>query len=536
MIKTKLISSLDKVFPEDSLSDYSELREISMLKGERISFQLAYTYETDEEGRSFAPYVLRVTGDLAYYATVREVKCVGVSKPCGVYHDDNYLRSTPGAYPDLLYPLPESGRFSTSINLLSALWIDIRIPEDYAGECGKRSIILEAIRGNTVVGKELSVEIINAALPKQKLRVTQWLSHGSLSDYYSVKPWSAEHLRIERAFLERGAENGMNMIMLPTFSGLFRIEKHGESFSFNFRGLGKYIDMCLEIGYEYFEVPHLFTAGSAAYAERIPYYENGELKNTRGMKADDPEYVALIRAFIKALRKYMKRRGLDGKCYFHIADEPALKNMELFRAAKDSVADLLEGAHVIDALFDIEYYKEGLVTTPVPITDHIEPFLDYGVENLWTYYCTGPQRRCSNRFIAQSGACTRSIGMQLYKFKIQGFLHWALCYYYSGDTGGLVNPYVEHSGKSWVPAGDTFLIYPGPGGEPHDSLRHIIFGDAMQDIRAMELCETLYSHDEVVRAIEEELGCELRFSVCAKSTEVMGAIRERINQMIKARL
>ena len=58
----------------------------------------------------------------------------------------------------------------------------------------------------------------------------------------------------------------------------------------------------------------------------------------------------------------------------------------------------------------------------------------------------------------------------------------------------------------------------------------------MQDIRAMELCETLYSHDEVVRAIEEELGCELRFSVCAKSTEVMGAIRERINQMIKARL
>ena len=228
----------------------------------------------------------------------------------------------------------------------------------------------------------------------------------------------------------------------------------------------------------------------------------------------------------------MKARGLEDKIYFHIADEPALKNIELFRAAKNSIIDLLEGCNTIDAIFDIEYWREGLINRPVPISDNIEPFIEADVPNLWVYYCCGPQTKCSNRFIAQSGACTRSIGMQLYKFRLEGFLHWALCNYHSGDTGGLVNPYVEHSGKSWVPGGDTFLLYPANDGTAHQSLRHCIFRDAMQDIRAMQLCESLTSHDEVVAAIEEELGFELRFSTCAPSTNAMTRVRERINRMI----
>ena len=100
----------------------------------------------------------------------------------------------------------------------------------------------------------------------------------------------------------------------------------------------------------------------------------------------------------------------------------------------------------------------------------------------------------------------------------------------------MVHPYVELSGKNWVPAGDTFSVYPAPDGTAYESVRLLLFHDAIQDIRAMELCETLYSHAEVVAAIEEELGTELRFSVCAKSTEQMLRIRRRINDMIKARI
>jgi hypothetical protein len=50
------------------------------------------------------------------------------------------------------------------------------------------------------------------------------------------------------------------------------------------------------------------------------------------------------------------------------------------------------------------------------------------------------------------------------------------------------------------------------------------------------MCEQLYSHDEVVKAVEEVLGDELNFARCASSSAQMHAVREKINAMIKAKV
>ena len=55
-------------------------------------------------------------------------------------------------------------------------------------------------------------------------------------------------------------------------------------------------------------------------------------------------------------------------------------------------------------------------------------------------------------------------------------------------------------------------------------------------MRAMKLCESLYSKAEVVAEIEKIMGEELRFDVCAKSEATMLRVRERINEMIKAKV
>ena len=112
----------------------------------------------------------------------------------------------------------------------------------------------------------------------------------------------------------------------------------------------------------------------------------------------------------------------------------------------------------------------------------------------------------------------------------------ALCYLGGGDAGGIVNPYLDQSGNNWVPGGDTGAIYPAPDGTFYDSMRLCIIRDAFQDIRAMQLLESYVGHDAVVSAIEDELGSELRFNVCAKSSLAMMNIRERINAMIKAQI
>lgn len=536
MLKTRIVSSMEKPFPDERIESYNSISKMSALLGERVSVQLLYVYEEDEEKRSFAPHRVELSGDLAPFSTVRELKYVGVYKPVGIKFDDNYVRTSPGVYPDLLYPIGEDGNFCASLGILGSLWLDIELPSD-SSFAGERELRVSVYRKGGLVSEDtLTVDLIGASLPKQKLVYTQWLSNESLVEYYSLSPWSKRHFEIIENYVSRARKYGMNMLMLPVFSGLVGIDKNGSNYSFSYSRLGKFLAMCDRVGIEYYEIPHLFTAGDAGWATSVAYTENGEKKSFSGTPANSPEYVAFLRAFLKSFIAYMKRRGRDGRCFYHIADEPSLKNVELFRAAKDSVADILDGYRVIDAIFDIEYYSMGLVTTPVPISDHIEPFLEAGVPNLWTYYCTGPQTKCSNRFIAQSGACTRSIGMQLYKYDLEGFLHWALNYYLGGDTGGVINPYVEHSGKSWVPAGDTFTLYPAPSGAAYDSMRLLIFHDALQDISAMRLCESLYSKDAVVSVIEDVLGCELRFSTCAKSSDAILRIREKINEMIKAKI
>ena len=73
-------------------------------------------------------------------------------------------------------------------------------------------------------------------------------------------------------------------------------------------------------------------------------------------------------------------------------------------------------------------------------------------------------------------------------------------------------------------------------GSAYESLRAVIMQSVLQDVRAMQLCETLYSHDEVVSAMEEIFGAEIHFNACVHEVSMMEAIREKINEMIRAKL
>lgn len=535
MLKVKFTSSLEKPFADEKIENYPELKSLSALRCEVVSFQLLYSYEMEENDRAFWTFEYTLSGDLAPLATVRAVRSIGVQKPIGVKYCDNYLRTTPGLYPDVLVPTLTENRFCSSNGILNSLWIDVTIPSDSSFAPGDHALTLTLKKqadGTEVFSESFTVNVVDCVIEGEKTLYTQWIVPGQLSTHYGIKPWSKKHWEIIEAFVASARKNGMNVLFSDIFRNLVEITKTQHGYRFNFKKFDKWLAMANKYGYSYIEIPHLFTPGSVSYAEKVIYIEAGEKKSTSGMKANDPEYIALIRATLKALIAHMKKVDDDKRLLFHIADEPSLKFIDNFRAARDCVIDIIGDYQIIDAIFDIEFWREGLVTAPVPITDHIDPFLEENVPNLWTYYCTGPQSNYSNRFIAQSGACTRSLGMQLYKYNIVGFLHWALCSA-QAYSGGLVDPFLDLSGDNWVPAGDTLSLYPAPNGTPYESMRIAILRDSFQDIRAMQTAEHFYSHADIVAAIEEELGTTLLFSTCAKSSEVMLRIRERINSMIK---
>ena len=557
MLKTKLISSLSRVFIDSSIDDFAPIEKLSVLKGERVSFQLVHT-RIMEEGESMYAYrelfTPKFSGELAKYVTVREVKNVGVELPIVPGNSDEYFeRTTPGLYPDVLRPLHYGGKTIAKTTMPTSLWIDVTIPED-ANEIGANELKIEMVNeaGEVKNTENLTVDVINATLPKQTLLLTQWFHCDSLANYYDVPVWSEKHWEIVENFARVAHKNGINLLLTPTFTPPLDTQVGGErlttqlvgvtvengKYSFNFDLVDRWVDMCDRIGIKYLEIAHLFTQWGAKHAPKIMATVNGEYKKIFGWEteATSEEYVTFLRAFLTAFIEHMKKSGNDKRCFYHISDEPQLEHLEFYRAAKNSVSDLLDGYVIMDALSDYDFWKMGIVDTPIPCNDHIKPFIENNVPGLWTYYCCGQCIKVSNRLLAMPSWRNRSIGMQMYKYDIVGFLQWGYNFYNNQFSVDEAEPYTDVSGEHWVPAGDPFSVYPAPHGQVYESLRIVVFHDALQDMRAMKLCESLYSKDEVVAEIEKIMGETLAFDVCAKTEATMLAIRERINEMIKAKV
>ena len=122
-------------------------------------------------------------------------------------------------------------------------------------------------------------------------------------------------------------------------------------------------------------------------------------------------------------------------CKFNVELE-SLDVIDLFSfnlgcALKYSIRYRDKGYPIMDALSSIDYYKDGIVEHPVPACDHIEPFYEAEVPDLWTYYCCGQHTDVPNRFISQPSYRNRIIGFLFYKYDIKGFLQWGYNFYNS---------------------------------------------------------------------------------------------------------
>lgn len=546
MINAKIISSLEKCFPQTEISALRPLRKISALRGERLSFQLAFR-EEDPAAPHRAWVVPRLSGELAPFARLRLVEYIPSLMP--IYPgraDEGYITTEPGLFPDLLAELPMKGSLPACNFQTRCALVTIEIPKDFPG--GTYEMTLELIQGEQAAARcALEIAVIPALLPGQKLLLTQWLHCDCLADYYGVEVFSGRHWEIIEDFVRTAVKNGQNTLLTPIFTPPLDTAVGGErptvqlvdvtvekgQYRFSYPKLDRWLDMCGRVGIEYFEISHFFTQWGAAHAPKVMATVDGEYRRIFGWEsaASEGEYPRFLRAFIPDFLSHMRSRGLDRRCIFHISDEPNEKHLEQYARSRAVVADLLKGYMVIDALSDIEFWKSGHVQTPVPASNHIEPFLEAGVPGLWTYYCCGQTKGVSNRFFAMPGARTRFLGVQLYKYGIVGFLQWGYNFYYNQGSVDFVNPYLDSTGGYFVPSGDAFVVYPGKDGQPLESLRLAHFYEGLQDLRALELCESFYGKARVVEELEKLCG-EIKFSRCLLGSGEMLAVREKVNSLI----
>lgn len=551
-LNTRIVSSLEKCFHDEMITEKPRLKKASMLKNELYSFQLALQ-NPDKTGREKQYLYLNVCSSLADYMEMKLVREVPSMFPCyGDARKKEYLRREPGLFPDLLEPMEPEREIPLMPGELRSIWITV-VPRE-GMPCGEQTVELLVLdeEGNRLAREKLTLTVIDAELPAQKLTFTQWFHCDCLAVCYGVPVFSERHWEIIEQFLRTARRYGMNMVLTPVFTPpldtavgterptvqLVDVGVEDGGYRFGFGKLDRWLQMCLRLGFEHFEISHFFTQWGAAHAPKVMAQVNGETRRIFGWEtaAAGPEYTAFLQAFLDALLPHLRELGIDKRCSFHISDEPSEENLENYQAAKRIVADRLKGYPIMDALSSYAFYEQGLTDRPIPANNHIEPFLAHEVPHLWTYYCCGQSNRVSNRFLAMPSANNRIIGAQFYKYRIEGFLHWGYNFYFSQYSRHAVNPFLVTDGDYMAPSGDTFSVYPAPDGTAWESLRLIVFHEALQDQRALELCETLCGRDDVLRLLEEGLKKPITFSRYPRRASYLLKLRERVNAAIAAHL
>lgn len=531
---TKQVSSMQRVFL-DGKCDLTEIGSGTALKGERFSYQIAY--KSDE--RFYAKIVIE--SPLSQYISIRSVGNVPSELP--VYKSDCefYERTDAGLFPDVLFPI-ENGSVLVKPNNYYSLWITVELPNDIVA--GDYPITVKILRDEVEIdSSSLALTVINAELPEQELIYTQWFHCDGIASYYNVPVFSEDFWVLTESFIKTAVHTGINMLLTPVFTPPLDTEIGGERltvqlidvflsnghYSFGFDKFIRWVNLAKKCGIKYFEISHLFSQWGAKYTPKIFAESNGETKQIFGWNtlSDSVEYTEFLQAFLPELIKVIRSLGIEKRTFFHVSDEPSGDQIESYSKAKSIIAPILSDFPIIDALSEYSFYKNGIVSHPIPCTNDIEDFIEKGFPHPWTYYCCGQVEKLSNRFFGMPLSTTRALGAQLFKYSIEGFLQWGYNFYNSQLSKRSINPFEVTDADSAFPSGDAFSVYPGKNGAI-ESVRSVVFFEGLQDMRAMKLLESYIGKSAVLDLIETNLG-KIGFYDYPRGTQNMLKMREIIN-------
>lgn len=538
-ISLTLLSSLEKVMRNEPAENI-DYNRFSMLNNEKKSFQLYI--KADSETVS-----LDIKSDL---------NCIKVFTveymPSGFAinektADDYVLRSKDGYYPDLLLPVEKSIKLE---NGCRTLWFEIDSENPLAA--GEHSIELTVSDDDTTAGTSVMVEVIDCPLEKQSLIFTNWFHTDCLMQEYGVEAFSEKYWKIVENYLRTAVRHGMNCVLTPLFTPSLDIAVGGErptvqlvdvtvtkgKYTFNFDKLLTWIETAQKCGIEYFEMAHFFTQWGAKFAPKIMATVNGKYKKLFWWRTlvISRKYKKFLTQFSTELNALLESLNLKNKVLIHVSDEPNMSHIFTYRIAAKLIHKLFKGYKIIDALSDFKFYSTGLIDTPIPANNHIEPFIGK-VSELWTYYCCAQDDKyVSNRFFSIPSQRNRVLGYQLYKYDVKGFLHWGYNFWNTRYSKEKINPYEVTDAGGFFQSGDSFVVYPKADGTPLCSLRLKVFYDGFQDMMALQTLEKLTGRENALKVLEQGLDNELTFFEYPHSIEWQLATRERINKAIKENL
>jgi hypothetical protein len=519
--------------------EFTSITDITVLSGEKASYQIAYVADKVRNGK------IEIESDIKDHLHTYKIECVPVKRTVFFpksLADDNYISIDPGLYPDLLQ------EFTDDVIPLRYYYQGIWIETDNDIKPGKHEIKITISEDTDSVTQCLSLEVLAQSLPEQDLLYSVFVHADCLADYYGYEVFSPEHWDILEKFIKLSAEYGSNALMPPIFTPpvdtqvggerttvqLVKIEKIGDSYTFDFSLFERYIKTCHKYGIKYFYIPSFFTQWGAEFTPKIIATENGESRRISGwdVKSTDEKYLAFLKQFIPCLVEKIKELNIQKNVLFSISDEPFDEvTVERYSKLSAFLKPMLEDFKIMDAFTHQENFEKSGAHIPLIPTSDIGNFDLNTMDNLSVYYCCAQDYKVSNRFITMPLFRNRSFAYQLYKYNVKAFFHWALNFYNAPLSVKRIDPFSVPDADGGYPAGDCFSVYPGENG-PLKSMRIVVFNEVLQDLRAFKLLESYIGRDKVIEIIENITG-EITFENCARNASTILALRNAVITEIK---
>ena len=512
-IKLKQLSSLGKVYKDKIFG--KSVKGADAYKGKALSYQIAYKGEGE--------YTFNISSKLKKYISVYQLGFVPSNLP--IYescNDGKYERWEKGLFPDPLFP--KKNKKIKAEREYNALWLNIKLPEDI--KAGKYDITV-TFKGETEEKITFTVDIKDISIEKKEIIFTQWFHTDCIANVHKTEVYSKKHWELIKKYMKMAREHGINMILVPVLTPPLDTEVGNErpttqlvdityengKYEFDFARLDRFIGIAKECNINYFEINHMFTQWGAYNAPKVIATVNGEKKKIFGWEteATGKEYREFLAQLIPALLERLHSLGLTKEqIYFHASDEPGKKCIDSYSGAVEIIKPLVEGYTLIDALSDIEFYKNGLVKKPVVGIDHIEDFVKENVEGLWGYYCCAQTWDVPNRFFSMALPRVRIPGVLIYLYNLEGFLQWGYNFYNTQLSRKHINPFKITDAGGAFPSGDAFSVYPYRG-SVIPSIRLKVFKEALDDVALLYTLEKKIGRENVTSLIEKVMGQKITF-------------------------
>ncbi len=371
-----------------------------------------------------------------------------------------------------------------------ALRLEVRFPRGAAPGLRAWSVELDDGRGTQRLRWEVVVHA--AAVPPSgaaTMAYTNWYSPTEMATRHGLEPWSEAHWAMIGRYAALMAHGRQNVFWIRS-GDVFGLDEAGAPV-FRRARFERFVHTFRSAGLHFIEGSPLARRPGGDWSS--PWLELGPT----GARATGPEGRAQLAALLGGLRRCLDENGWTDAYLQHLADEPTDTNATDYRALAGIVREHLPGVPIVEATMSREL--AGAVDVWCPQVQKYQQHRDFfeqrraAGDRLWTYTCLVPGGPWLNRLLDQERLRPVWIGWAGARFGIEGFLHWGLNHYKTEDP--LRRSVVDHPAQpgtsNKLPAGDTHVVYPGPGG-PWSGLRFEAHRIGLED---RELLEQLRARD-----------------------------------------